>query len=699
MYGVSDAYKEAMKQPVQRFRMTGTVGTIPFTDDNILQGSMSITNQCSDGTEVKIGQVYIAELDVTLMNTNLARYSLKNKKITPVFGLQLADKSYEDVPLGVFNISEANWTASGIVIKAYDNMYLFEKSCDIQSISGMPYSLAKTACDTCGLELGTTDIEFSKFKNGSEQLSMLTENDIETWRDFISWVAQTVGCNVFADRDGKIIFRQYGQDVVDTINPNQRLTGASFSDFETRYTGLSCVNIAEKTTSYYGMPVDDALTYNLGSNPFLQYGTSTTVEQQRRAVLEALQQIDYVPFSLSMIGNPAYDLMDVFSFPEGLGDADKLFCMTKYTFNYHGEYQMEGVGENPALANGKSKTDKNISGLMSSSDDYGMHYTVFTNADTVTVGDGENKSIANVTFIVRKTTHVHIEFEILLTAETTETGEAWNWTENDAVATVTYYLNGEEITTYYPVETWQDGQHILHLMYDLQAVAAQIHTWDIWISMTGGQITMDKYGILGVISGVGLVADSDWDGNISAGDNIHAIHFWPMFRQIADVAELKGHTPMAQITNDKVGRIDFLSMFGNITDSGIAVGTMTVFTPYTNADKITTSCTVDSKTGWQGSGDTKAGTALQVLTTAVHGSIDHVTTTSVNAVFYVSFDSGATWVGWTAKGWAQDASMIKDELEAVTADQWSQGGTDVMFRIDLGDQCSAYSLNIYGAEV
>ena len=52
MYGVSDTYKTAMHQAVQKFRLTGTVGTTDFTDENILAGSFSITNQCCGNNEV-----------------------------------------------------------------------------------------------------------------------------------------------------------------------------------------------------------------------------------------------------------------------------------------------------------------------------------------------------------------------------------------------------------------------------------------------------------------------------------------------------------------------------------------------------------------------------------------------------------------------------------------------------------------------
>ncbi len=262
MYEVSAAYKKAMKEPVHRFLIGGSISNTTFSDRNVLKGSFSITNQCSDDSEMKIGQVYVGELNATFVNLNVERYSLQNKLIKPTFSRKTAD-GYETIPLGIFKVSEASWTSSGIVIKAYDNMAELDKGCDVNSANGTPYELALLACKSCKLELGTTKEEFKRFANGVENLSMVSENDIETWRDFISWVAQTCACFVTADRFGKIVFRAYGDTVVDTIDSKHRFTGASFSDFETRYTGLSCVNIGDKTTSYYGMEVDDALTYNL----------------------------------------------------------------------------------------------------------------------------------------------------------------------------------------------------------------------------------------------------------------------------------------------------------------------------------------------------------------------------------------------------------------------------------------------------
>ena len=579
MYGVSDTYKTAMHQAVQKFRLTGTVGTTDFTDENILAGSFSITNQCCGNNEVQIGQVYVGELDATFLNLPLTRYSLKGMKITPSFGLMLADGSYEDLPLGVFNISEASWTMSGLVVKAYDNMSLLDKKCNTRQTTGTAYEMALLATEACGLTLGTTEAEFRTFANGTETFSLYAESDIETWRDFISWVAQTVGCNAMAGRDGSIIFRSYGQTVVDTLDEEHRFEGASFSDFETKYTGLSCVNLADQTTKYYHVENDDALVYNLGTNPLMQYGVDETKDALRTNVLTALQKIDYVPFKVALIGNPAYDLMDVFSFSGGIADAKKLFCMTKYNFKYNGGYEMEGVGENPALASAKSKTDKNISGLLAQVEQGKLGITTFTNASAYAIATDDLKVIS-IQFATSEANHMQFFGQIIVdvkadavnrssnaagtivvpfpattsgssgseessgtdtgsdnsegsSSETTEEAGTTtdvsvevnlpvSWLEDgQAVCYATFELNDTKIKIHHPVETWHSGKHTFLLYYPIEDVTANYtNTFNVYLRMSGGTGNIEIGGIVASISGQAMAAQEAWDGRLEFGESV-----------------------------------------------------------------------------------------------------------------------------------------------------------------------------------
>lgn len=696
MYAVSDKYKAAMKQPVQHFSMKGSIGDVFFSDENILAGSCQITNQCSDDTMISIGQVYIGQMDITLMNLDLKRYSLKGEKITPFFGLKLADGAFEYIPLGVYLISEAQWTQSGVVLKAYDNLSLFDKTCSLGTTAGKPYDLAKMACESCKVPLATTEDEFANFANGTETLSLYSENDIETWRDYLSWLSAAVGCFVTCDRAGRIKFCAYHQNVTDVIDASHRFSGGSFSDFETRYTDISCVNLSDKTTSYYGMDEDNGLTYNLGSNPFLQYGVAESLEKQRRAILTALQQIDYVPFKVTMIGNPAYDLGDVLSFPGGIGDADKLFCITKYTFKYNSSYEIQGVGQDPSLASAKSKSDKTIAGLLSSQTDNDMHYVLYQNAEAVQIADGKEGSVMFVKFAVQKTTHISFDMEILLSVDTTESKDTGNITEGDAIVKATYYLNGDEISTRHPVETFQDGEHILRLRYELEAVEAAIHTWNVVLSSEGAAVSIERYGVLGVVSGMGLAGNGEWDGEITAEDVIDRLFISWIMNRFSDTADVRFLHDTPCFATDSVTGFNIASIFGGFAEKVEPTSDVMVFSPWANADKVTTSCEVKDN-GWIGSGSTTLGTSLSVTTCALSGAA-HLIADSKNAIFYISFDNGSTWMGYAPNEWKENVAMTESDIREIPEDAL-QKSNQLMVKAVLENDSALYAINIYGGRI
>ena len=612
MYAVSEQYKAAMKQPVQRFRMTGTIGDHSFTDDNILAGSFSITNQCTGNDEISIGQVYIGELNATFMNMPISRYEWKGLEIKPVFGMKLPNGSYEDVPLGVFTVETAEWTASGVVIKAYDHMALLDKNCNKVITEVTPYQCAQAIAEATGVTFANTEEEFEAFANGTTMISETTTNDVETWRDLVSWLAQTIGCFATADRDGNIVFRAFNQTVVDTIDDAHRFTGGSFSDYVTRYTGLSVVNMEDNTTSYYAEDEDDGLTMNLGSNPFLQYGVAATKEEMARAILTALQQIKYVPFTCRAIGNPAYDLGDVLVFTNGLADGDALYCITKFTFQYNQYFEMVGVGKDPSLASARSKTDKNLVGLASNTDENQLVHYRFTNTQVVEVGDGKRVPVASIRFATAtKASEVSLWAELLLDTKLSTTHAIGSTTLKDVTiadysaptpaelqseikelqtgvsaldermtsaetelaspsrmtVTVSYTLAGDEID-YHPVETYDvSGKHILSLHYYIGDVKANtVYLFVIFLTAAGGALYLDTNCINAVIEGMGLAGTGKWDGTINAEEEFIGFSMGSVIGQLTDEAKTALLTPVPTGASDAIS-FDMASVLGSFTDS------------------------------------------------------------------------------------------------------------------------------------
>ena len=514
MYTVSAEYLTAIKKPFKIRRITGTVGNAYFDDNNIVQGSFIIDNQCSEGEEVKIGSVYLGELHCTFRNLDLNGQWFK-KKIIVSEGLKLADGTYEEVPLGVYTIYEANHQDDGVAVTAYDNMKKFDKKFKLSTTSGTIYNYLELISTDCGVELAQTEQEIRALPNGMRAYVLYAENDIETYRDLLYWVAQTAGCFATIDRAGKLILRQYGTEAVDTITARDRWQGASFSDFTTYYTGVSVVNVDKGTTTYKGADVDDGLTYNLGSNPLLQ---NIALDDSLNAILESLQRINYTPFTVSRGGCPAYDLGDMIDFEGGNGNG-KSGCLMSFEYTYHGAYSMEGFGSNPALANARSKTDKQIAGIMSreSVSDKLQLYN-FQNLKALSLTSAW-KQIIHIRFGSLKETMVTFHAEIKLNAVNQEVPIHVDTDLYKVAGEVRYKINNLEIA-YHPAETWIEGDHILHLMYVFPIESVTINTLQVDMRCTLGEISIQAGDIHAVITGQGLAASDSWSGYIEVEDYI-----------------------------------------------------------------------------------------------------------------------------------------------------------------------------------
>ena len=368
--------------------------------------------------------MYAAELGITLY-TSIDRYTLEGATITLSFFLEISDGKYEEVPLGIFEISEANRTINCLAIKAYDYMLRFDKDFGNKVTSGTAYDLLALACEECKVELAHTQEEIESWNNAKILLGIYSENDIESWRDVIFYVAQVLGCFATINRFGKLELRKYGNVSVMDI-PNTQRFSSSFSDFVTRYTAINSTNNRTQTAEYYALDPDDGLTMNLGVNPLLQFGLVETRKSILLNVLNDISKIKYVPFDSTTIGNPAFDLGDVITFSGGHADGKQITCITKYEFKVNGKHTLQCVGKNPRLAEAKSKNDKNISGLLNQVEAGKIVVHTFMNASPYTVGSVDTE-VASIEFASNEDTDAQFHASILLNVaaeSVTKTGKA-----------------------------------------------------------------------------------------------------------------------------------------------------------------------------------------------------------------------------------------------------------------------------------
>ncbi|MCR0567437.1 hypothetical protein MKC54_05280 [[Clostridium] innocuum] len=516
MYGVSDAYKTAIKKETRTYDLELTITSnkgqrVVLGRQDIVKNSFSITHQCCSNTEIEIGSVYSAELSVTILS-NLDRYTLSNGTIEAVFKLETAS-GWESVPLGKFVINEANKKISCIEIMANDYMIRFEKSFTNTNTMGTPYDLLSLCSGACDVVLAQTKKQIEQMPNGKESLTIYEDNDIETYRDLIFYIAQTLGGFATMTRDGKLEIRKYGNYVVSTIKGKHRFS-SDFSDFITKYTAVSSTNVRSNISEYEALETDDALTMNLGVNPLLQYGTEETRKKILRNILDQIAIIEYVPFSCTMLCDPSFDLGDCLIFEDLHADADHISCITSYSFTFNGDFTLSCSGKNPLLAQAKSKNEKNIQGLLNQSSKNEVIIYSFTNAKSIQVNQTKTE-IISIAFVTKNKTSAEFSAEVVYQVNA----------DTNALVSYIYEIDSNELTTHMPEAMKLPGKAFDTLYYPLSDVKEEsVHTFRVYMKTATGTVGIERFQVVAAIRGQGLVSDVvPWDGTIKIDEEFEIL--------------------------------------------------------------------------------------------------------------------------------------------------------------------------------
>ena len=589
MYPVSTAFLNAVKANNRKYYWTGKITTTAgavynFDQEDMVKGSGYITSQCCGSTEIELGTVYAAEMGISLFS-EINRYTLEDAIVELFYHLKIsnsrsstdldpnydqsieADGIYETIPMGIFEVSEANRKAKSLEIKAYDYMVRFEKNFTALESIGNAYDFMTLCATACSVTLAQDRETIEAMPNGSENLSIYTDNDIETFRDVLFYVGQVLGGFFVINRSGELELRKYGNVSVLTVERRHRFT-SSFSDFITRYTAVSSTNLRTQVAEYYHLDPDDGLTMNLGVNPLLQFGLDETRRELCENILNDLSLVNYVPFDSDTIGNPALDVGDILSFSGGQADSTTIACITSNSIKIGGRQAIKCVGKNPRLSQAKSKNDKNISGLLAQIEAGKIGIHTFTNASAFTVQDIDTK-IISIEFATSEANHAQFFGQVIVnvsadsvTKTATATGSVTipsvnvdgvpidpddpeeepvvigsteeqtvnvslpvSWTEDgQAVVTFIFEFNDEIVLVHQPVETWHSGKHTILLYYPIENVIANYtNTFNVYMRVAGGSGTVDTGWCVASISGQGMGASAAWDGTITIEEYIDMV--------------------------------------------------------------------------------------------------------------------------------------------------------------------------------
>ena len=467
--------------------LTLTNGTVLNLDAaDLMSGSLTLDNQCVTGEELAFGCAYLGQAALNL-RTDLSRYAFYGAKLVLHYGLQLPGGRWETVPLGVYTVAEAERRALYVSIKAYDNILALQQKYDGTTMQGTAYALLGQIAAACGLTLGQTEAEIGALNPNAALVCQLSGADgLSTWRECAAAVAQLVGGFAAADRAGRLVLRTFAEKPCAALTAAAR-SEAAVSDFACHYAALSIET--DDGSFAAGRSQDTGLTMRISNMTLAEKGLPATRQQITDNLFAALQRLDYVPATVTMPGDPAFEPGD------------------------RGRQTLKGVGRNPYLGGTTDgATEKALRRLQNSAESKRIVYYSFTNPAELAVQTVETPAVAIAFTAVEETSAMFLA-QLLLDAAP-DTGKV-------LTLTVRYYINDVPVENFAPQQRLETGAHTLALFYPFASVeAGTVTRLSVRLVCAGGTVKIAPYGIKATVTGQGMASETPWDGTLECEETL-----------------------------------------------------------------------------------------------------------------------------------------------------------------------------------
>lgn len=599
MYSVSDAYKTAVADVHRKSKIRGELtleGALIRLDDNdIIKNTVYITNQCTNGSEYEYGCVYAGECGLTI-KSGLNRYSLYDAELKLFWSLWTGEE-WEEIPLGVYYVSEPNRVNDKISIKALDGMTKLDINVE-DSTQGTAPELLALISEKCGVELAQSEDELKTFINSNVLLSVESDK-VKTYRDLLAYICQILACFGTFDRSGKLKLVTYASEPCVTLGKKQRFTGATFSDYTTKFVGLKIRYIAnENYATYESGETGSGLILDMGDNPIVR-GLPETKHAVTDAIFEVLKDVSYTPFELSTMGNPALDLGDLIK-NVAVDSNNKTYIspITYSYWSYRGKHKLRAVGGNPKLAGVNNKQGKQLESLQGEIEAKSIQFKSYVNAEAISF-TSEEQELATLTYAATEesralflmTVRVNLSLDGLLVikfytdaAEDTERVFKKYLERGEHFVTISemYVANTNERKTisvkghmeYVESDTRKQAASIqtsANFLAALKATGASVNNnvvvfptyADGVIDTTVATASIDKGGVKAILYGQGISAEGKWDGTISFSEKYTPVAWTGGVEPVglSDTVSVNLQTPAGSSIAETFTALEFASDF------------------------------------------------------------------------------------------------------------------------------------------
>lgn len=316
-----------------------------LTEEDILQGGLTIDRYSVSGSKIEIGSAVAGELTLKIKNDD-GRFNdvrFEGAELNVWVGVKKWDAHrWENaeiywIPCGYFIVDSPPRTLSTISLTALDRMVKFSKEVDAAKLS-FPLEvegLINRCCTLCGVVCGS---DLTKLINRRYVIKELPQTTSETltYRQLIAWAAEITGTCAYVDWDGQLRFAWY-EDTGEVFDGSRRYSSDLYES-DVAITGVAFTDDDEAKTQYLAGTADYA--FDMSGNGLVQSDFQNVVD----TVYVARKGFAYRPYEAVVKSAPYLWPMDMIHFIDKDGN-DHVTVVTHVTFTLNTATSIAGVGE------------------------------------------------------------------------------------------------------------------------------------------------------------------------------------------------------------------------------------------------------------------------------------------------------------------------------------------------------------------
>lgn len=375
MINTSNLYKEKIYESGRKFHAKARIEfpdetVLEITDEDIMQGGISIEDCVSPSNSFEIGSAIINELKLTLHNPDekFSSYIFEKALINLQIGLELDIDNIEWLSKGYFTVDESVFSSSTVTITALDNMHKFDKPYTKSELHypATLFEILQDACNCCGVVLNT-----QTFLNYDYVAQTRPEDEKITFREIVAWIAQLSGNFARVNYNGTLDLFWYDyskfEDIEADIARINRVKSYEIAVDDITVTGIQIIPMDEESTPY--LSGEEGYIISIEENPLVQ----CDIEELTASLGQKLNGFTFRPFTTDALSNPAIEAGDVALITDRKGNNYKSFISSlSYTFGNFETFRADAESPNKkestrysastkAVQAAKKETEKQIS--------------------------------------------------------------------------------------------------------------------------------------------------------------------------------------------------------------------------------------------------------------------------------------------------------------------------------------------------